>query len=249
MLVCLVLMMALSAPACMKMSDENAGDPPELNPRRLERLNLRVTASPTLSVRFVATYRIGTWLGLIGGGGRYCGSEEERNPGPNSVSTPLPSVDVPLELKWDGQRYAGAFYIDHFSPGRCHWGFSDLTMTFPARTGVTLYSQYTVNYNFDTSHSQGAYDQSPDQSTDIWCGADPSPRDGGKGKTICTSLDYFKHYAGVVSPELRALVPADQNMPMINVFPFTKSITLRVHDLDADNRAALSAGSTSSARR
>jgi hypothetical protein len=30
MLVCLLLMTALSAPACMKMPDENAVDPPEL---------------------------------------------------------------------------------------------------------------------------------------------------------------------------------------------------------------------------
>jgi hypothetical protein len=73
--------------------------------------------------------------------------------------------------------------------------------------------------------------------------------DSEKGKTICTFLDYFEEYAGVVSPGLRALVPADQNMPMVNVFPFTKSITLRIHDLDAENRAALSAGSTSSAAR
>jgi hypothetical protein len=249
MLVCLVLVVTLSTPACMKMPDENAVDPPELNPHRLERVNLYVTAPPTLGVRFAATYRIGIWLGLFGGGGRYCGSEEERNPGPNSVSTPLPSVDVPLVLKWDGQRYVGAFLIDQFSPRRCHWGFGDLTMTSPARTGVALYSDYTVHYNFDTSHSRGIYDQSPDQNTDIWCGVDPSPRDGEKGKTICTFLDYFEEYAGVVSPGLRALVPADQNMPMVHVFPFTKSITLRIHDLDAENRAALSAGSTSSAAR
>jgi hypothetical protein len=226
------------------MSDDNAVDPPEINPHRLERVTLQVTASPTLSVRFAATYRPGTWLGLVGGGGTYCGSEEERHPGPNSLSTPLPSVDVPLELKWDGQRYAGAFFIDQFSPGRCHWEFGDLTMTFPARTGVTLYSRYTVNYNFDTSHSQGAYDQSPDQNTDLWCGPDPSPHNGEKGKTICTSLHYFESYPGVVSPELRALVPADQNMPMVNVFPFTKSIALRIHELDTENRAALAAGST-----
>jgi hypothetical protein len=247
--VCLMLVVALSASACMKMSDANAVDPPELNPHRLERVSLHVTVSPALSVRFAATYRIGTWLGLMGGGGRYCGTEEERNPGPNSRTTPMPSVDVPLDLKWDGRSYAGAFFMDQFWPGRCHWGFSELTMTFPARTGVTLYSQYTVNYNFDTSHSQGIYDQSPDQNTDIWCGADPSPRDGEKGKALCTSLDYFEDYAGVVSPELQALIPTAQNVPMVNVFPFTKSITLRIHDLDAENRAALSAGSSSSVAR
>jgi hypothetical protein len=247
--VCLVLVAALSAPSCMKMPDENAVDPPELNQRRLEPVRLYVTAPPTLSVRFAATYRIGTWLGLAGGGGRYCGSKEERNPGPNSVSTPLPSVDVPLELKWDAQRYVGAFFIDQFSPGRCHWGFDDLTLTSPARTGLALYSDYTVNYNFDTSHSRGIYDQSPDQNTDIWCGADPSPHQGETGKTICTALDYFEEYAGIVSPELRALVPAEQNIPMVHIFPFTKSITLRIHDLDAENRAALSAGSTASAAR
>jgi hypothetical protein len=249
MLMYLALVAALSTPACMKMPDENAVDPPELNPRRLERVNLHVTAPSTLSVQFAATYRIGTWLGVIGGGGRYCGSEEERHPGPNSVSTPLPSADVPIELKWDGQRYAAEFFMDQFSPGRCHWEFGDLMMTFPASTGIALYSRHTVNYNFDTSHSQGVYDQSPDQNTDIWCGPDPSPHDSEQDRMVCTSLRYFESYVGVVSPELRALVPADQNMPMVNVFPFTKSITLRIHDLDAENRAALSAARTPSAAR
>jgi hypothetical protein len=229
----------------MKMPDENAVDPPGLNPHPLERVNLYVTVPSTLDVRFAATYRIGIWLGLSGGGGRYCGTEEERHPRPDSMSTPLPSVDVPVELKWDGQRYVGEFFIDRFWPGRCHWRFGDLTMTSPVRTGVTLYSDYTVNYNFDTSRIRGIYDQSPDQNTDIWCGADPSPGNGEKGKTVCTSLDYFENYAGVVSSELRALIPADQHMPMASVFPFTKSITLRIHDLDAENRAALFTSSTS----
>jgi hypothetical protein len=248
-LVCLLLVVALSTSACVKMPDENAVDPPELNTQPLERVKLYVTAAPTLHVRFAATYRIGIWLGMLGGGGRYCGSEEERHPRPDSMGTPLPSVDVPLELKWDGQRYVGEFLIDRFALGRCHWEFADLTMMSPVRTGVALYSDYTVNYNFDTSHSRGIYDQSPDQNTDVWCGADPSPRESEKGKTVCTSLDYFENYTGVVSPELRALVPSEQNVPEVHVFPFTKSITLRIHDLEAENRAALSAASTSTARQ
>jgi len=237
---CLILMLVLTVPACMKMSDENAVDPPKLNPDRVERVTLYVTASQTMGVRFAATYRIGIWLGVFGGGGRYCGSEDERNPGPNSMSTPLPSVDSPIELKWDGHRYVGEFFMDRYWPGRCHWRFGDLTMTSPARKGVSLYSVDTVNYNFDTSHSRGMYDQSPEQNTDIWCGADPSQHDSENGKTVCTDLGYFENYSGVVSPDLRRLVPADQNMPMVHIFPFTKSITLRIHDLDAENRAAIS---------
>ena len=170
-------------------------------------------------------------------------------PGPNSVSTRRPSVDVPLDLKWDGQRYVGEFYIDQFWPGRCHWEFGNLMMTSPAITRVTRSSDYTVNYNFDSSRSRGIYDQSPDQNTDIWCGADPSPPDGEKSKTVCISLGYFEDSAGVVSPELRALIPAEQNSPMVNVFPFTKSITLRIHDLAAENRTARSARSIASAAR
>jgi len=103
--------------------------------------------------------------------------------------------------------------------------------------------------HYDVRYLDLTTDQSPDQDTDIWCGADPSPPDGEKSKTICTLLSYFENSAGVVSPELRALIPADQNFPMVHVFPFTKSITLRIHDLDAEKRAALSARSISSGAR
>lgn len=105
---------------------------------------------------------------------------------------------------------------------------------------MSLYSQQTVNYNFDTSHSHGVYDQSATQSIDLWCGADPSPKGSESGKMLCTSLEYFVVYPGVVANELLARVPVAQreHIASVNIFPFTTSLTLRYHDLDAENRAA-----------
>ena len=110
----------------------------------------------------------------------------------------------------------------------------------PARDSISLYSEQPVNYNFDTSHSHGVYDQSPTQSTDLWCRADPGPEGSENGKMLCTSLDYFVVYPGVVANELLARVPIAQreHISSVNIFPFTTSITLRFHDLDAENRAA-----------
>jgi hypothetical protein len=134
----------------------------------------------------------------------------------------------------------GEFFIDNFLPGRCHWVFFSLDTLSPAKASVSSYSLEKINYNFDISRSHGIYDQSATQSTDIWCGADPSPKAGENGKMLCTSLDYFVVYPGVVANELLAKVPVAQreHIPSVNIFPFTTSITLRYHDLDAENRAA-----------
>jgi hypothetical protein len=99
-------------------------DPPKLNPRPSQHVKLNVIAAPSLNVRVGASYRIGFWLGLLGGGGEYCGPDVHAPAG--GVSHPRPGTTVPIDLKWDGRGYEGEFYIDHFLPGRCHRRFFSL---------------------------------------------------------------------------------------------------------------------------
>jgi hypothetical protein len=244
-LICIALMACLFLTGCVNQNDttDKSVDPPELNPHPTQRVRLYVTAPPSLKVSVGAVYRIGTWLGMIGGGGVYCGPDVDA-PMNATVSHPVPGVTVPITFTSSGSTYAGEFFLDHFLLGRCRWGFASLDTLTPVNGFVSLYSQQTVNYNFDTSHSNGAYDQSADQSADLWCGADPSPRASERGKMLCTSLTYFLQYPGVVSNELLATIPIDQrdHSPSVNVFPFTKSITLRYHDIEAENRAAIDSG-------
>jgi hypothetical protein len=233
----------LSLLGCTRMDeDQNGIDPPALNPSPVERVTLHVVAPTTLNVRLVAVYQIGIWLGLMGGGGTYCGPESDRQPQPGSTR-PVhgrASTEVPIELKWDGHEFAGEFFIDRFSPGRCDWGFARLSTSSPAKDSVSLFFERATNYNFDTTHSHGVYDQSPIQSADLWCAPDPSTAPAEHGKMLCTSLEYFQKAPGVVDPRLPARVPKEQreHVPSVNIFPFTKEITLRFHDLEAENRAA-----------
>jgi hypothetical protein len=62
---------------------------------------------------------------------------------------------------------------------------------------------------------------------------------------LCTSLGYFVTYPGSVASELVSKMPTSRlyNQPRINLFPFTTSVTLRYHDLAAENRAAVAAAS------
>jgi hypothetical protein len=229
--------------ACLSLAgctNDESVDPPKQNEHAKQRVQLHVTAPAGLNLRVGATYRIGFWLGMFGGGGEYCGPDVHTPP--DAKMHPRPGVTVPIDLRWDGRAYEGEFYIDRFLPGRCHWRFFNLDTLSPANDSVSRYSEYKTNYNFDASHSRGAYDESPIQSTDLWCGADPSPRESENGKMLCTSLNYFVLYPGIVSNELLASVPVDQrdHEPNVNLFPFTKSVTLRYHDLDAENRDAVS---------
>ncbi len=230
------LITCLSLAAC---GPTTSVDPPELNPHPTQRVTLYISAPESLKVRVGANYSVGHWLGLFGGGGEYCGPDV--NAPPDAPRThPVPGVIVPIDFKLGADGLEGEFFMDHFRPGRCHWTFSSLDTLSPAKAFVSLYSEQTVNYNFDTSHSHGVYDQSATQSTDLWCGADPSPEGNVHGKMLCTSLDYFAVYPGVVANELLAKVPVAQreHVALVNMFPFTTSITLRYHDLDAENRAA-----------
>lgn len=151
------VMISLALAACTN-GDDVSVDPPKLNPRPSQHVKLNVIAAPSLNVRVGASYRIGFWLGLLGGGGEYCGADVHAPAG--GVSHPRPGTTVPIDLKWDGRGYEGEFYIDHFLPGRCHWRFFSLDTLSPVNGSVSLYSEYTTKYNFDTSHSHGAYDQS-----------------------------------------------------------------------------------------
>jgi len=190
------------------VGDDALVDPPEHNPHPTQRVKIHVTAPPSLQVRIGADYRVGTWLGMMGGGGTSCGPDVHARG--DAVSHALPGTTVPIDLKRVGSDYEGEFFIDNCLPGRCHWGFFSLNTLSPAEDSVSLNSQQTVNYNFDTSHSHGVYDQSAAQSTDLWCGADPSPEGRENGKTLCTSLNYFVVYPGVVANELLASVPIAQ---------------------------------------
>ena len=241
----IVLLACLFLSGCVNQNDntDKSVEPPEVNLHPTQRVKLHVTAPSSLKVSVGAVYRIGTWLGMIGGGGVYCGPDVDA-PMNATVSHPVPGVTVPITFTSSGSTYEGEFFLDHFLLGRCRWGFASVDTLTPANGFVSLYSQYTVNYNFDTSHSNGAYDQSPNQSADLWCGADPSPRASERGKMLCTSLTYFLLYPGIVSNELLATVPIDQrdHIPIVHIFPFTKSITLRYHDIEAENRAAIESG-------
>ena len=235
------LVASIAVSGCTKMNDHSV-TPPQLNPHPVQRVQLYVQAPPDLKVRVGADYRIGFWLGMLGGGGEYCGPDVDAPP--NAIVHERPGITVPIELKWDGSGYQGEFFLDHFLPGRCHWRFLALDTLSPAKDSVSTYFEFAPNYNFDTSHSRGVYDQSAAQDTDLWCGHDPSPNVGERGKPLCTSLDYFVLYPGTVSNELLATIPVDRRdrKPSVNIYPFTKSVTLRYHDLEAENRAAAKFG-------
>jgi hypothetical protein len=222
-------------------ADDSSVDPPERNPHPTQRVELHVSAPPSLKIRLGADYRVGTWLGMFGGGGEYCGPDVHARP--DAIAHALPGTTVPIDLKWNGNAYEGVFFLDNFLPGRCHWRFFSLDTLSPANGSVSLYEEYATKYNFDTSHSHGVYDQSPVQSVDLWCAADPSPDAPESGKMLCASLNYFAVYPGFVANELLATVPIAQreHTSSVNMFPFTSSVTLRFHDLDAENRIASSA--------
>lgn len=228
-----MLVVYLSLGGCTNGHDSSVS-PPRLNPNPVERVHLTVIAPATLRVNLVASYQIGTWV-FAYAGGTYCGPKEY------PPHTRLPTRTVPIPLRWDGHVYTGDFLIDRFLPGRCRWGFSSLDMVSPAKTFLSRYEEHAIKYNFDTTHSDGLYDQSAAQHTDLWCGADPSPSNE-HGKILCASLDYFAIYPGVVSNELLAELPIDDRArsPEVNIFPFTRSVTLHYHDLAAENRAAAS---------
>jgi hypothetical protein len=138
-----------------------------------------------------------------------------------------------------------------FDQGRCHWTFSSLDTLSPKRDSVSSFNRERTSYNFDTTPYGNTYDQSSVQEADLWCGVDPSPREGEKGEMLCTSLEYFVLYPGTVANELIENIPLSQiyNRSSVNLFPFTTSVTLRYHDLAAENRAVMATVSTQSNKR
>jgi hypothetical protein len=225
-------------------------DPPELNPRPTQGVTLYLSAPESLKVRVGANYSVGHWLGVFGGGGEYCGPDVNA-PRDAPMSQPVPRVIVPIDFKKSGAHgLEGKFFIDHFRPGRCHWTFSSLDTLSPVQDFVSSFSRERTNYNFDTTSYGNTYNQSPVQEADLWCGLDPSPRESEKGKMLCTSLEYFVLYPGTVANELVANIPVSQIFnSRVNLFPFTATVTLRYHDLVAENRAAIATVSTHSNKR
>jgi hypothetical protein len=240
------LIACLSVAAC---GPTTSVDPPELNPHPSQGVTLYVSAPESLKVRVGASYRVGHWLGLFGGGGEYCGPDVNAPPDVPR-SHPEPRVTVPIALKLGAHGLEGKFFIDRFRPGRCHWTFSSLDTLSPAQDFVSSFNQERTNHNFDTTPYGNTYDQSPVQEAELWCGLDPSPREGEKGKMVCTSLEYFVLYPGTVANELVASIPVSQyNRSQVNLSPFTTSVTLRYHDLVAENRAIMATVSTQSNKR
>jgi hypothetical protein len=225
-------------------------DPPDLNPHPSRGVTLYVSAPESLKVRVGASYHVGHWLGIFGGGGEYCGPDVNAPPDAPR-SQPVPGVTVPIDFKLGAHGLEGKFFIDRFLPGRCHWTFSSLDTLSPTWDFVSSFNQERTNFNFDTTPYGNTYDQSPVQEADLWCGLDPSPREGEKGKMLCTSLEYFVLYPGTVANELIENIPVSQiyNEPRVNLFPFTTSVTLRYHDLAAENRAVMAIASTQGNRR
>lgn len=222
------LLSGLCLPGCSRLGVGEV-DPPQPNPKPLERVSLHVVAPPTLQVRLAASYQIGPGLSAYGGR-PYCGA----------ASVSPATTTVPIVLRWDGRAYTGEFLIDRFLPGRCEWTFARLETLSPARDFVSLYQDSMVKYNFDATHNDGVYAQSPAQSADLWCAPDPAPN--GEGKMVCTSLQYFELYPGFVDPKLLASVSAEARAhnPLVHILPSTRSITLRYHDLAVENREARS---------
>lgn len=224
-----LLVACVGLPGCSRLGVGDV-DPPQPNPKPVERVSLHVIAPPTLEVRLAASYQIGT--GVSGSAGRrYCGA----------ASVPLATTTVPIDLRWDGRAYTGEFLIDRFLPGRCEWKFARLETLSPARDFLPLYQDSMIEYNFDSTHNDGVYAQASAQSADLWCAPDPAPN--GEGKMVCTSLQYFELYPGFVDPKLRASVSTEAraHIPLIHILASTRSITLRYHDLEVENRAASSA--------
>src|SRR5271165_6175493 len=127
-------------------AEDSSVDPPERNPHPTQRVELHVSAPPSLKVRVGADYRVGTWLGMFGGGGEYCGPDV--NARGDAIGHALPGTTVPIDLKWNGSAYEGAFFLDNFLPGRCHWRFFSLNTLSPANGSVSLYEEYFKKYTF-----------------------------------------------------------------------------------------------------
>src|ERR1700689_2232430 len=62
-------------------SGDDSIDSPKANPHPAQRVKVYVSIPPTLNVRIGASYRLGTLLGMFGGGSKYCGPEEQAPPG------------------------------------------------------------------------------------------------------------------------------------------------------------------------
>src|ERR1700743_751493 len=145
-LVFLPLVVSISASGCTKMNDHTVV-PPEFNLHPVQRVQLYVSVPPSHKVRVGADYRIGSWLGLFGGGGEYCGPDVDAPA--DAIMHERPGTTLPITLNRDGGGCRGEFFRDSLLPGRGHWQFSSLDTLEPAKDSVSLYSELTVHYNFD----------------------------------------------------------------------------------------------------
>jgi len=159
-------------------------------------------------------------------------------------------VQGSLEVLQAFERAAARSGVD-CDAGVSNWTFVSLNTLSPAQYSVADFRLERTNYNFDTSKSGNYYDQSPVQEADLWCALNPSRTEDERGKMFCTSLLYFMLYPGTVASELVAKTPVDRifNRPEVNPFPDTTSVTLRYHDLAAENRAAITETSAQNEKR
>ncbi|HET7176732.1 MAG TPA: hypothetical protein VFK21_12085 [Gammaproteobacteria bacterium] len=216
------------------VSDDTPLASPQLNPHPVERVKLYVVAPSNLNVSLGVEYSVGMWASPRGGSA-YCGPYSDTI---FEGKAPLPArIMVPVPLKWDGSAYEGEFSVDHYFPGTCHWGFTGLDTLSPVKGFVFLEGvKYSFSVEGDAIHNRPAT-----EGIDLWCGVDPSAMPGQHGEMICTSLHYFAGYPGVVASELLAKVSAEHHVHMDfpDVVPYMETVTLRYHDLAAENRAAM----------
>jgi hypothetical protein len=218
-------------------------DYPALNPHPTRVLYLSGELPQSLQIGFTVFYEADPDAGTVQAG-IYCGFKF------NQESFPLYSIEEPLPIRRDGQRFHASVAVDKYLPARCGWhlsafGYSVLNGTGP-QAGEVVGTYYQKRYGGGDPH------QVSNGRVAIWCKRNPHPPEPARPER-CSKFWLLSELGAIsdISPETIAAFPLEdrKNRGSTWLFPDTDKVEVNFYDLDSTNQstAPSSADSGSSA--